>query len=75
MAETKDTKGRQAALALLQQHRAKKAWRAIVLAVLVIAISLADLAGSLERHTYYRDIAANYLAEAQDTEQEAVCDR
>ena len=48
--------------------------KAILLSLVAIAVSLADLAGSLERHGYYRDMAAYYLANDQHTERGAVCD-
>lgn len=48
--------------------------KSILLSLAAIAVSLADLAGSLDRHDYYRDMAAYYLANSQQTEQGAVCD-
>lgn len=48
--------------------------KTILLSLVAIAVSLADLAGSLDRHDYYRDMAAYYLAKGQHTERGAVCD-
>lgn len=48
--------------------------KAILLSLVAIAVSLADLAGSLDRHDYYRDMAAYHLAKGQHTERGAVCD-
>lgn len=49
--------------------------KTILISLLAIAVSLADLAGSLDRHDFYKTEAARYLDLTHNDTEGAVCNR